>query len=141
GTGAVLPRVGGNGADAAGIGSIEYAVEHLHSPLIVVRGHESCGAVKAAIDGGHVEGNLATLIKMVEVGKDLPKDPKAAVDAGIKNNVNYQARLLAQRSTIIKELVNSERVKLVPAVYSLSTGKVEWLDAKAVAAAATPGKA
>src|SRR5947199_2571833 len=101
-------------------------------------GHESCGAVKAAAEGGALEGNLATLIKMVEVGKDLPKDPKAAMSAGIKNNVNYQARRLTEGSPIIKELAHSERVKIVPAVYSLSTGKVEWLDAKAVAAGTKP---
>ncbi len=124
-------RVAGNVADPAVLGSIEYAVEHLHTPLIVVMGHESCGAVKAALDGGRLEGNLATLIRMIDVGTGLPKEPKAAFDGGVKNNATRQARLLTTRSDVIKEMAHSRRVEIVPAVYSLSTGKVEWLDAKA----------
>src|SRR5438105_3479472 len=50
-------RVAGNIADPAVVGSIEYAVEHLHTPLIVVLGHESCGAVAAALDGAKLPGD------------------------------------------------------------------------------------
>jgi carbonic anhydrase len=124
-------RVAGNVATPDIIGAMEYAVEHLHTPLIIVMGHESCGAVKAAVDGGKLEGNLGWLIKQVDVGKDLPKDPKAALDAGVKNNALAQARLLTEKSPVIKEFVHSKRVTIVPAVYSLSTGKVEWLELKA----------
>ncbi len=127
-------RVAGNVADPAVLGSIEYAVEHLHSPLIIVMGHESCGAVKAAIDGGHLEGNLGALIQMVQVGKDLPKDAKAGFDMGVKNNVLTQTRLLTEKSAVLKEFAHSKRVEIVPAVYSLATGKVEWLDPKTVVA-------
>src|SRR5262245_24451061 len=75
-------RVAGNVCDPNILGSIEYGVEHLKSPLIVVMGHEKCGAVAAAIGGGELHGNLGKLIKEVHVGKDLPKDKAAAMTAG-----------------------------------------------------------
>src|SRR5260370_39711750 len=109
-------RVAGNVAAPAVLGSIEYAVEHLHTPLIVVMGHESCGAVKAAIDGGHLEGNLGTLIRQVHPGRDLPKDPKAGLDVGVKNNVLVQTRLLTVESAGLKEVAQSKRVGGGPAV-------------------------
>src|SRR6516165_380132 len=65
-------RVAGNVTDPAILGSIEYAVEHLKAPLIVVVGHEKCGAVDAALSGGELHGNIAKLIKEVQPGKDLP---------------------------------------------------------------------
>jgi len=121
-------RLAGNVAEPAVLGSIEYAVEHLHTPLVVVLGHESCGAVKAAVDGGKVEGNLGWLIERVHAGKDVPKDPKAALAAGIKNNAIYQAQQLSAKSKVIKEFLDAKRVQLVAGVYSLSTGKVDWLE-------------
>jgi carbonic anhydrase len=124
-------RVAGNVTDPAILGSIEFAVQELRVPLIVVMGHESCGAVKAAIDGGPLEGNLNTLIKMVDPGKDLPKDAKAALAGGIKNNVQRQAQLLTEKSKVIKEMAESKRVGIASAVYALDTGKVDWLETKA----------
>ncbi|HEX5270033.1 MAG TPA: carbonic anhydrase, partial [Gemmataceae bacterium] len=121
-------RIAGNVADPGELGSIEYAVEELGVPLIVVMGHESCGAVKAAIDGGHLEGNLATLIKMVDPGKGLPADAKAALEAGVKNNVLAQTRLLTEKSKVIKEMADSKRVVIVSSVYRLASGQVEWID-------------
>src|SRR5439155_16101250 len=63
-------RVAGNIADKAMLGSIEYAVEHLHVPLVVVLGHESCGAVQAALDGKPLPGNLGWLVKQVYTGNN-----------------------------------------------------------------------
>jgi len=121
-------RLAGNVVEPAVLGSIEYAVEHLHTPLVVVLGHESCGAVKAAVDGGKVEGNLGWLIERVHPGKAVPKDPKAALAACIKNNAIYQAQQLSAQSKVIKEFLDAKRVQLVAGVYSLSTGKVDWLE-------------
>src|SRR5437773_310046 len=67
-------RVAGNIADPFVLGSIEYAVEHLHSPLIVVLGHSKCGAVDAAMGESKPTGNLGKLISEVHIGKDLPAD-------------------------------------------------------------------
>lgn len=121
-------RLAGNVADPAILGSIEYAIEHLHTPLIVVLGHESCGAVKAAVDGGKIDGNLGWLVERVHAGKDLPKDPEAALAAGIKNNVLYQVEQFSTQSKVIKEFVHAKRLQLAAGVYSLSSGKVDWLD-------------
>jgi carbonic anhydrase len=122
-------RVAGNVTDPAILGSIEYAAENLKSPLVVVLGHESCGAVAAALPGTELPGNLGKLIKEVHVGKDLPKDKTAAVAAGVKTNALYQMGQLTQQSTVLKEFAASKRIRIVAGVYSLSTGEVSWLDA------------
>ena len=116
-------RVAGNVTDPVVLGSIEYAVEHLKTPLIVVLGHEACGAVKAAMDGGHAEGNLGKLIRHVHVG-----DGKADVTAAVRANVVYQAGQLTRQSTLLKDFVSGKRARIVAGVYSLKTGEVHWLD-------------
>jgi carbonic anhydrase len=121
-------RVAGNISEPAVLGSIEYAVEHLHNPLIVVLGHESCGAVKAALDGAKFEGNLGWLVERIQAGNDLPKEPKAALAAGIKHNTVRQAQLLSEQSKVVQEFVRGKRVQIAAGVYSLETGKVDWLD-------------
>lgn len=122
-------RNAGNVAGADEIGSIEYAIQKTPSvSLIVVMGHEDCGAIKAAIGGEHMEGDLGWLVKQVDPGKDLPKDPKEALAAAAKHNAVRQAQLMTEKSSIIREFVQSGRVQIIPAYYSLETGKVEWLD-------------
>jgi carbonic anhydrase len=121
-------RVAGNVTDPAILGSIEYAVEHLKAPLVVVLGHESCGAVAAALSKEELHGNIAKLIKEVNVGKDLPKDKTAAMATGVKANVLEQSARLTQQSTILKDFVASGRIKIAAGVYSLKAGEVEWLD-------------
>lgn len=130
-------RIHGNVASPGMIGSIEYALQHQNSPpLIVVMGQENCGAVKAAlaldrttlVEPGAPESHLTWLTRQIEVSKDQPKDPKDALAAAVKYNAVRQAQLLSERSPIIKELVQMGRVQIVPAVYSLSTGKVDWLE-------------
>jgi carbonic anhydrase len=121
-------RVAGNVTDPAILGSIEYAVEHLHSPLIVVLGHESCGAVKAALAPGGLHGNLATLIKEVKVGENLPVDKAAKTDAAIKNNARYHADRIRKQSPLINDFAAAGRVRIIAGTYSLKTGAVEWLE-------------
>jgi carbonic anhydrase len=121
-------RMAGNVADAGVIGSIEYAVEHFRCPLVVVLGHESCGAVQAAVEHADVHGNLGTLIEQVHVGTKLPDDPKAALAAAVRNNVLYHASELTYKSTVLKDFASSGRIRIVPGVYSLTTGEVSWLD-------------
>jgi len=123
-------RVAGNIADPFVLGSMEYAVEHLHSPLIVVLGHSKCGAVDAALGENKPAGNLGKLIAEVHVGKDLPAEKPAALDAAIANNVRHKAELLTKRSDVVKEFVDHKKVRIVSGVYSLESGKVTWLDEK-----------
>jgi carbonic anhydrase len=122
-------RVAGNVTDPAIVGSIEYAVEHVRTPLIVVLGHEGCGAVKAALAKGELHGNLAELIKLVKVGEGLPSDTAAKTEAAIKNNAKYHADRLRKQSPLINDFAASGRVRIVAATYSLKIGAVEWLQA------------
>jgi carbonic anhydrase len=121
-------RVAGNVADPFELGSMEYAVEHLQVPLIVILGHTKCGAVDAALGKDKPAGNLGKLIAEVHVGKDLPSEKPAALDAAIANNVRHQAETLTKRSDVIKEFVEHKKVRIVTGVYSLESGKVTWLE-------------
>lgn len=121
-------RVAGNVTDPAILGSIEYAVGKLKSPLIVVLGHSDCGAVAAAMSGKELPGNLGTLIKEIYVGTDLPEDKTAALEAAIQANVLQQTARLTRDSTVLKDFAASKRVRIESAVYSLSSGEVKWLE-------------
>ncbi|MGH7175941.1 MAG: carbonic anhydrase [Tepidisphaeraceae bacterium] len=120
-------RIAGNTIDADALGSIEYAVEHLHVPLIAVVGHERCGAVEAAESGANLQGNLKSLIEKVQPGKDLPKDPAAALAQGVRNNAIHQANKITKDSAELRHAVESHEVRVVAGVYSLDTGRVTWI--------------
>lgn len=123
-------RVAGNVTSDVTIGSIEYAVEHLHVPLVVVLGHEKCGAVKAAVDDADLEGSLRALLRDVHTGRNLPTEKDAALAAAVRNNALYHATELAKRSAVIKDFERSGRIRIVTGVYSLKTGAVEWIEKK-----------
>jgi len=123
-------RVAGNISEPFALGSIDYAVEHLHVPLIVVLGHEKCGAVAAALGEDKPEGNLGKLIAEIHVGDHLPANKDEALAVGVENNVRFQAKLLTERSEVIREHVKQENLQVVAGVYDLATGKVRWLEAK-----------
>jgi carbonic anhydrase len=123
-------RVAGNITDPFVIGSMEYAVEYFHVPLIVILGHEECGAVSAALGTAKLTGDIGKLVAEVDVGKSLPADKAAALAAAIKNNVVQQTNRLAKRSEVIKNHLEQKKLRIVSGVYSLATGKVEWLDSK-----------
>jgi carbonic anhydrase len=123
-------RVAGNIADPFILGSIEYAVEHLHAPLVVVLGHDHCGAVAAALNPHKPSGNLGMLISHVFVGKELPKATEAMHLAAVKNNVLHQAAAVTAHSEVLKKAAEEEQVRIEAAVYHLESGKVEWLEKK-----------
>ena len=124
-------RVAGNVTDPIALGSIEYAVEQLHTPLIVVMGHDKCGAVGAAVQGGAPEGNIGAIVKKiapsVDKAKATGKTGDDLLNAAIIENTQSVAANLTKDSTIIKHLVDEKKVKIVPAKYSLATGKVDLL--------------
>lgn len=111
-------RVAGEVVDAPGLGSIEYAVEHLGPRLVVVLGHERCGAVKAAVDGGEAPPNIASLIKAIQPAVDEVKDAKGdKLDLAMRANVRR----------VVRQVAVDVNVKVVGMVYDLDTGKVEIL--------------
>jgi carbonic anhydrase len=121
-------RVAGNVATDTEIGSLEYGAEHLHIPLLVVLGHESCGAVTAAVQGGPPEGHIGALVDLIKPAVDqtrgLPGDPVANA---VKTNVELVVKQLRSSTPILSELVEHGKLKIVGGVYSLKTGKVMWL--------------
>jgi carbonic anhydrase len=121
-------RVAGNVATDTEIGSLEYGAEHLHIPLLVVLGHESCGAVTAAVQGGKAEGHLAALLNLikpaVEQSRGVSGDPVANA---VRTNVQMVVQQLRSSTPILSELVAHGKLKIVGGVYSLETGEVTWL--------------
>jgi len=121
-------RVAGNVATDTEIGSLEYGAEHLHIPLLVVLGHESCGAVTAAVEGGEAEGHIASLVNLikpaVEKSRALPGDK---VSNAVRVNVAMVVDQLRASNPVLAKLVAQGKLKIVGGVYSLETGKVTWL--------------
>ncbi|HEX9021722.1 MAG TPA: carbonic anhydrase [Nitrospirota bacterium] len=124
-------RVAGNVADPVALGSIEYAVEHLNVPLIIVMGHDKCGAVSATVAGGKPEGNIGSIVEKIApaVGKAKAsgKTGDELLDAAIIENVRNVTAGLTRDSAVIKRLVEEKKLKIVAAKYSLSSGKVDLL--------------
>lgn len=119
-------RVAGNVANTSTIASIEYAVAHLGTKVIVVLGHESCGAVTAAIGGGDNGYNLNHLLAHVAPAIAASGDG-AAVNDVVKKNAELNADSLSGRSDIIGSAVSEGKVKIVPAYYNLGSGAVDFL--------------
>lgn len=119
-------RVAGNVANTSSIASIEYAVANIGTPVIVVLGHESCGAVTAAVGGGDNGYNLNHLLS--HIAPALAKsDDNAEVNDVVKTNAELTVEELSKRSAIIKGAVDSGKLKVVPAYYNLGSGEVEFL--------------
>jgi len=118
-------RVAGNVAAAFELASIEYAIKNGYTKLIVVLGHQNCGAVKAAMESGEAPTpSLAVLLQRIrEAFTTKPTTVRAAVEA----NARASADDLLANSNVIRDAVNSGRVGLVVAYYDLSSGKVERL--------------
>lgn len=120
-------RVAGNVANTSTIASIEYAVAHLGTPIIVVLGHQSCGAVTAAIGGGDNGHNLNHLLAHITPAIAASGEG-AAVNDVVKKNAQMNCYDLENRSKIIGDAVRGGSVKIVPAYYNLDNGAVDFLD-------------
>jgi carbonic anhydrase len=128
-------RAAGEVLDSSVIGSIEYAVEHLHVPLVVVLGHAGCGAVSATIDvvrgKGHVTGDISTLVRTIEpaVRATAPRpDDRSFLAACVAEQALRTAEILQERSVIIRTAIARNALGLVAASYDLSSGRVVRLD-------------
>jgi carbonic anhydrase len=121
-------RVAGNVASDTEIGSLEYGAEHLHIPLLVVLGHQNCGAVTAAVQGNPPEGHITALLDLIKpaVGKSrgMSGDPVANV---VRTNVEMVVKQLRSSTPILSELVAHGKLKIVGGVYLIDTGSITWL--------------
>jgi carbonic anhydrase len=119
-------RVAGNVANAESIASIEYAVAHLGVNLILVLGHESCGAVTAAIAGGDNGHNLNLLLAHIQPA--ISATDGADVNTVVKKNAELTAGDLTDRSKILRDAVETEkRLKIISGYYNLKSGSVDYL--------------
>lgn len=126
-------RVAGNVAAMDEIGSIEYAVDHLATPLVVVLGHTQCGAVTAVVDDVKLPPNIAALVEPIRpaVAKAREDHPDAAKDvllnAAIKDNIWQAIADMLGQSSIIRDKIRDGQVRVVGAFYETDSGQVQML--------------
>ena len=127
-----IVRVAGNVLNDEGLGSIEYGVEILGARLIVVLGHQSCGAVDAAMKTvaakGKAPGHIQSLVTAIKPVVD--STPKGDLDTTIKANVKHVVDALRSSTPILKARVDSGDVQVIGGYYGLDTGAVTFLDKK-----------
>jgi len=130
-----VARVAGNFENTDILGSLEYSCNVAGSKLILVLGHESCGAVKAACDGvelGNITAMLDNIMPAVkqssnEVDGELNSSNKAFVAKTVENNVKLTIDRIREKSQILTEMEDNGDITIVGGVYMLSTGKIELL--------------
>lgn len=126
-------RVAGNVAGDSETGTIEYGVEHLHTPLLVVMGHTKCGAVAAATGEKLPTGALGRLVAHISPAVDRARkgnpgtDSKDLVAFAVRENVWQTVFDLLKESDEIRTAVKSGQLRVVGAVCDISTGKVSWM--------------
>jgi len=130
-------RLAGNIASDKAIGSMEYSSKYTGSKLIVVLGHSSCGAVKAACDDfkdGHI-GEIVNLIRpslrqetTVCNAEDRCSENADFVEKVVEQNVRYQIETIRRHSDILDSMLNEGAIGIIGAVYDLTNGSVEFLE-------------
>ena len=118
-------RVAGNVANTSSIASIEYAVANLATKLILVMGHEKCGAVTAAIERVNVGPNPNYLLALIKPAVEQSFDK--SVNGVAKENVRLNAKSLVADSDIISSAINENDVKIISAFYNLKSGVVDFI--------------
>jgi carbonic anhydrase len=124
-------RVAGNIVDNASLGSLEYAVQHLDVPLVVVLGHSGCGAVQAAMAGGQQPGRIATLVTAIQPAlRGLIKSGETldqALTNAVRSNIALVVGQLRAATPILAPSIQKGTIMVVGAYYDLGTGVVEFL--------------
>ncbi len=133
-------RVAGNICSTTEIGSIEYGLAHVHTPVLVILGHSKCGAVTAVTrslsgEPQSFEENILPLVENItpaveramEKHQELQRDD--LIPYAIEENVWHSIETLLRQSSVTRNLINSGKVKVVGGMYDIATGRVNWLDA------------
>ncbi len=120
-------RVAGNIEDEDILGSMEYAVEHAGAKVIVVMGHNHCGAVTGAVENVKM-GNLTHLLDQIKPALATNVSGEKVIDETAKNNVQKTIRELYERSEILNEMVREGKLKIIGAFYDIETGNVSFME-------------
>lgn len=117
-------RVAGNVASQTAIGSLEFAASVLGTQLIVVVGHSSCGGVAAAVRGELMPGRIGGFVEDIKLAVTLVKDKMGDLEENaVIANIQYQTQKLAENSTILADLIQAGKLKIVGSRYDLQTGQ------------------
>jgi carbonic anhydrase len=131
-------RTAGNVADPVALGSMEYAEAHFHSPVLLVLGHQKCGAVIAACSGEKMPSvNLDAIVERINPAVTQAKTYAHGddlVESAIKENIRQSAKDVLANSGILSDAVKSGKLRVIEAEYQLDTGEVVALSPSA------PGK-
>jgi carbonic anhydrase len=122
----IVKNAGNVANDDITIGTIEYGVEHLHTPILMVLGHEFCGAITATCNckGKSEEGHIKYIVNTLA---PIAQRDNYEINKCIMDNIFQTVQDLPKKSDIIKKLVDEKKLKIVGAYYSLTTGKVDFL--------------
>lgn len=127
-------RIAGNVPDQFGLGSIEYGVGQLGTPLLIILGHQRCGAVKAAmkINQEEFSANIAALLSSISpavrgIPHSFPKLSEAEqLDMAVKNNVQNTHYEILIKSPVVRQLVKAGQLTILEGVFYIDTGQVVW---------------
>jgi len=120
-------RNAGNIVDETVLGTIEYSIEHLHVPLVVVLGHTSCGAVTAAHKGEICEGYLNNILKEIDSSIDRNTEGESGLEKSIMNNIGNCVEKIRTSQPVISKFVEEGKVRIIGAHYDLSNGEAEFI--------------
>ena len=126
-------RVAGNVAAGNELGTVEYGIEHLHTPLLVVMGHTKCGAVSAAATRAEVHGHVAELVEQIAPAVERARkanpnaDANDLLNAAIRENVWQTIFRLFKNCPDVREEVAKGKLHVVGAVCDIATGRVDWI--------------
>lgn len=127
-----IVRLAGNVASPEAVASVEYAVEHLHVPVVVVLGHSQCGAVRAAIascqlnKSGPMGELLAHICPAVKSVRDKGFSEDEIYSAAINENARMAAEELMRTSRVIDDAIQSDEITLLSAIYDIHSGAIHW---------------
>ena len=120
-------RTAGNIVDDIAIGSVEYAVKHLGVRLVLVLGHDDCGAVKATVAGGKAEGHIDAILQAIRPAVAVARQqPGNLLDNAIVQNVELVVRRLQSAQPVLAQALQTGALKIVGGVYHLKEGSVDW---------------
>ncbi|MFB2835772.1 carbonic anhydrase [Floridanema evergladense] len=118
-------RIAGNVATESGIGSLEFSTAVLGTQLIMVIGHERCGAVAAAVKGDPLPGRIGIFVEEIKpAARSVQGKPGDPVENAVVANVKYQVNKLKENSSILSNLIAEGKLKIVGARYDLDTGEL-----------------